>query len=384
MRKIACIGLDAALIDRLKQLPVEDVTNLTKEQLVSGTGAVSATLVVISDRFVKPFELESLIDRFPDSKIAYLISYSANIAAAEEASLICRKLGILDLPPKHTVEQIAQKLHSSFLGGYIAPDVYQGKVIAFLGTLGQVGVTTTVLGLAEQLAGTTTAKIGVLSFNAFTPGDQYVAYKGSLLNQLHTQIHVLTPEELESHMHAFPKFHYLAGNADLTKRYRYSADAIEHLIAAARSRFDIVMIDAGCNPDNNLCLQALMQADMRVVVTTQQPAALHMWQQFSPVLQLVNGGEKMSFMMILNRYHATRGDARLIEKKMEVASLGVLPDLGEQGHLCEAEHRLLTTTDNKQYLEGIRAISELLQARYKLPQLAEGGRKGWWQALLGK
>lgn len=384
--KIGLLGQDEALCQRLRQLVgVEDVRSFDVADLTEELQDFE--LVLISDRYVAAYELEQVKTKFKASTtLIYLLSYSIHAGTATEAQIVAGRLGITIIPPKRTPDQIAKEIERYALDSNTPES--GGNVIVFMGTLSQAGVTATVLSLADELGKVTSAKVGVISLNAFTPGDAFLSYSGSYLDDLYAQIKetkLLTPGELASHMQVTPTFSYLAGNADFLKRYRYSSDAAEHIIACARKQFDIVLLDAGANPDNNLCLQALLQADLRILVSTQQPAAINMWRKMNALLRMVGNGEQMPFMLLLNRFRNLYGDAKRFEQLMELPLLGTLPDLEEEGQLCEAEKRLLSTTENGRYTSQIREIGKLLQSRYKWAAQHEGAtKKRGWKGLLSR
>ncbi|GMK47496.1 hypothetical protein PghCCS26_46260 [Paenibacillus glycanilyticus] len=378
--KIGFLGQDEVLCQRLRQLAgVEDVRSFDLADLTEELSDFE--VILISDRYIAAYELEQVKAKFQVSTtLLYLLSYSIHAGAATEAKIVADRLGITIIPPKRTPDQIAKEIERYTLDSF-APES-GGNVIAFMGTLSQSGVTATVLSLADELGKMTSAKVGVISLNAFTPGDSFLSYSGSYLDDLYAQIKetkLLTPGELAGHMQVTPTFSYLAGNGDLLKRYRYSSDAAEHIIACARKQFDIVLLDAGANPDNNLCLQALLQADLRILVSTQQPAAVSMWRKMNTLLRMVGNGETMPFMLVLNRFRSLYGDAKRFEQVMELPLLGILPDLEEEGQYCEVEKRLLTTTENGRYTSQIREIGKQLQSLYKWAAQNEDATKkrGW-------
>lgn len=384
--KIGFIGQDEELCQQLRQYgQIEAIIQLDKEQADQTSVLTDCSVVLLSDRQIDLFELDGLTARFPDrAKLVYLMSYRNSLESTKEAELVCKRLGIGFIPPKRTAEQIAIELLKRFDSGFSTPEK-GGQIITFYGAIAQAGLTATVLSFAQELSQTVEAKIGVLSLNAYTPGDHFAPYKTSYLNDLYTQIKdtkVLTSAELANQMQPVEDFHYLAGNTDLTKRYRFSSESAQHLISCARQQFDIVLIDAGANSDNNLCIQSLLHADMRVVVTTQQPSALDMWHRASDLMKRISGFEKgLPFMLLLNKYNKLLGDMKAFEQQMAVPLLGWLPDLKEEALLCEAERRLLTTIDDAKYRDQLREMGLLLHERFEWPlQQGEADRKrGLWR-----
>ncbi|RJX40935.1 hypothetical protein D3P09_02650 [Paenibacillus pinisoli] len=347
----------SAYIDRITQLQTCDI-------------------ILISDRDVSPYELGEWKKRFEGSRLIYLLSYHVDLTTVADIEMVCKKHGITTLPPKRTSEQLAAEVAKIFFDSTnIAPG---GKVITFIGALSQVGLTATVLSLAETLAqNTSEVKVGVLGFNCANPGDGFLSYKGSYLNQLHAQSEVLSAEELVSNMHRHDSgFCYLAGNTDLTKKYRYPSESAQHIIQAAKEAFDLVLIDAGEAVDNNLCLQALMHADMRVLVTTTQPTAIMQWRRQHEMLQLV--APNLSFMLLINKGDANGGKS--MEQRLKMPLLGWIPAIAS-GYECELEQRLLTTTDSVKYSEQIFQITKLIQIRFDFEAVSQQQKSSWFRRL---
>ncbi|WP_168121890.1 hypothetical protein [Paenibacillus sp. HB172176] len=350
---IGFIGRDNQLREHLQSLMgVKAVYALRADQRDEHDHLLSTCeLLIISDREVPAHDVEAWVQPYAGKmELVYLASYQADAAAFADVELIGKRAGIAVLPPKRTAEQIAVEIGKRYLKQVPVDD--GGKVITMLGTLGQTGVTATALALAEQLAtASDQTKIGVIGFNCCSPGDAFMPYKGSYLNELHTQVEVLSADELLRHMHRQESgFWYLAGNADLTKKYRYPTEATAHLLACAKQAFDVVIVDAGASVDNNLCLEAVMMADMRMVLTTSQPSALAQWQRQREVLQLI--APDVSYLLLLNRAHHA-GEVKEIADHMKLASIGWLPQV-EGGWQCEVERRLLTHAGSEKYARQLQ------------------------------
>ncbi|PWW01218.1 hypothetical protein DFQ01_110108 [Paenibacillus cellulosilyticus] len=378
---IVLVGRDEELIRCLNQIPAaRDIAVLDIALLQSAQLPLShADLILLSDREVPLYQVEDVRKIVgPEKKLAYLLSYQADSGPVSEAVIICERYGVDLLPPKRTVEQIIDEIERRYIGSKAGTS--GGKVITIVGALAQSGVTSTALSLADLCA--KHARVAVLGFNASNPG-LLVPYNGAMLNQLYTQIQesrVLKPADLAAAMQPVGGFHYLAGNADLAKKYRYKTEAAHHIIQCARQEFDFVIIDAGASPDNNLCLQAILHADIRILLSTQQPAALSMWKQYKELLQLfyLPGTKLPGFLLLLNRYRSSFGEAGMFARQMELPLLGALPDLKSEGWLCEGERKLLTTVNHSGYQEQMNKLAKELLRRFDLTLREEAARKGWW------
>lgn len=85
----------------------------------------------------------------------------------------------------------------------------------------------------------------------------------------------------------------------------------------------------------------------------------------------------MSFMLLINKWSKQWGDTKEIERSMAVPLLGWLPDLKDDGMLCEMERRLLTTVDHSKYAEQLKQMVDLLQSRFKWPAQEETPARKW-------
>lgn len=370
---IGCIGLEEPLRERLRKLPgVTTVYHASAEHIQDHFSQIQmCEVVLISDTAISLFELDEWVKRFEGCKLGYLVSYTADVAALEDAALLCKRLGMVYIPPKRTVEQLATAIGQAFLD---QPAIDKGgKVIAFVGTLGQAGLTSTVLSLAEQIkASTKDMKIGVLGFNCDNPGDQLIKYHASYLNEL-VQIQAITTEELQGYMQSYGTgFYYLAGNSDLTKKYRYPTEQIADWIHTARQAFDLVLIDAGSAVDNNLCLQAILHANLRVVLTTNQPSALTQWQRQHELLRAL--APELSFMLLVNK--TSSSEAKQLQQALKLPLIGWLPRVPDSV-MHEQERELLIASDHSKYREQMQALATLIQDRFQLtPKVS---KKAWWK-----
>lgn len=372
---IGCIGVDERLRDQLRKLSGVTAVYSSSAQHVQDQMSQFQTceIILLSDSEIADYELDQWTQKFEGCKLGYLSSYEADVAMLADRVLTCKRLGITYLPPKRTVEQLIEEIGKVFL--HLSVTEPGGKVISFIGTLGQVGVTATVLSLADQLMqGTNDIKVGVIGFNCSSPGDHLFVYEGSYLNEL-VQGKEITAEEMQTHMHQHESgFFYLAGNRDLTKKYRFPSDQIQSWITTARQLFDIVLIDAGSAVDNNLCLQAILHADMRVVITTTQPSALMHWQRQQELLHVL--APELSFMLLVNK--GDHSGARQLQQALKLPLLGWLPDI-PRGWEFELERQLLTTTDHMKYRDQLQAITTLLQERFQLSPRLLHGKTVWWK-----
>ncbi len=393
MMNILYIGSDEHLAKKMKQIKgAGEVTMTSFSAFRSGSAGNDAGLVVVSDREVHHLELERLKnDSRPDVSFVYLLSSRANMTVLSNVSLLCSRLGIQVVAPKRTVEQICGDLSAMFFEPY--KNERRAKVITFLGTHRQIGLTGNVLSFADDLSSRVQEEVCVLQMNAFNPGIEYIKdYEGHYLDDLYTRIQetkVLTSLELRQNMHKHRHFYYLAGNSDLTKRYRYHSESIHYLIQLAKEQFGVILIDAGADPDNNMCIQSLLHADMKIVMATQQPKSVFLWNRFlEDILKFLHIGED-EFLLVINKYSAVTGyEAGEIQTQMRVPLLGTFPDLGVSALDCELDRRLFTAIADKRdkaaYMKELRRMTDLVMRHFQLtPKPVEESKKKAWGGMFG-
>lgn len=381
--RILFVGKDTDLVKRLRLVrEVEDVLAVSKQQVENLPEAFD--LAIVSDREVAHHELDWLKGILnkgsANVQLVYLISYTADTNYLKDSIFACEQSGYHYVPPKRSIDQIQAEITRRFFGANDQKN--EGDVITFFSTHRQTGLTSTVLSIADELSKNLRESVCVLGLNAFNPGDSFLNYTGKYLDDLYTQIRdnrVLQPSDLKANMQHINDFYYLAGNSDITKKYRYSSDAIDYLIECARQAFDIVLIDAGADPDNNLCLQALLHANMKIVLTTQQSVALKMWSQFKRLFGLLKWEDgRDSYFLLVNKMDPALGDVRNLEKSMEMMFLASIPDLYEAARECEMDSRLLTTISEKEYKKTIQGICKQFQSRFDWTEEDTGNAKRSW------
>lgn len=158
----------------------------------------------------------------------------------------------------------------------------------------------------------------------------------------------------------------------MTKKYRYPTSAAEQIINVAKQLFDVVILDAGASVDNNLCLQALLMADMRVVMTTNQPSAVRQWGRQREILQFV--APNLSYTLLANKVKR-ESEAKDLAQQLQLPLLGWLPVV-DRAFDCEREERLLTTESEK-FRQQLQELAPHLLQRFQM-ESAPRVQKRWF------
>jgi len=188
-------------------------------------------------------------------------------------------------------------------------------------------------------------------------------------------------------MHGHNHFFYLAGNRDIKKRLHYSIKEIHYLVEQAKKTYDLVLIDAGCNFDDALCIQGLLNADTKFLLTNQCLSGLDTWHQiFEQVLEPL-GFLKSDFLMLVNGYNnkPQLPDIKQISRDYGVPCLRHIANTGDLGIMVEANRNLLIDYDEPEYIKDIDFIVRALVKTYRLKtkQTVEVKKIGFMQRLFG-
>ncbi|MGF7033426.1 cellulose biosynthesis protein BcsQ [Paenibacillus mucilaginosus] len=389
-KRFLFIGEDSSLRRELQEYD-QDTEFYAYRSTEAFDRTVEYDFVLISDREVQSMALGGFVQDLKAHQIFYLISNGPKSNIVENKVALCKQHGIKPILPKQTTTQILQRV----LGLTGKSQGYR-NVCSVLGTHPQVGTTMITLSMAKQMA-EAGQKVGVLGLNQFNSGKVYYEnYVGNTLDEMYTQIadrkQILKSSELLNYMHFDEdrKYHYLAGNQDFAKRGYFQSEDIEHLISMAAEQFDVVLLDVGFSPCNNLTLQGLFKSDTKLLVGSQQPISAIMWQQMNnDILNLLSISAD-EFLLVVNRYNADFPmDTKALQNLMNVPTIGAIPDLGIDGTICEMEKKLLVESRNKTARKraemGIESLVTIVNERIAGTQAMARTAKeksGIWNRLL--
>ena len=386
MMRLICLTEDDVLCGKLKNNQVFE--NVIMINCISDLKqAFNCDVMVVSDRIVPCELIADLKENFPNAIMFYMVSNSSDYKMFQKIETICHAHDIHIVYPKQTQDQII-----SFIIGVIKPreDVQKNHVTAFVGAQSRVGVTTTVMAVATRLGILTDAKIGVLGLNSWNPGTVFIReYEGSYLDELKTLLsnNMLSSSQLLKEMFEHNHFFYLAGNRDIKKRLHYSIKEIYYLIEQAKKIYDLTLIDAGCNFDDALCIQSLLNSDSKFLVTNQQMSCMIAWQTaYEQVLEPM-GISKQDFLMIINQYKQKPQlpDAKQLAHDHGIPCLRHITDMGDLSLATETHQKLIIDFDEPDYIKDIDFIVRALIKTYKLNMKTQTKlkRTGFIQRLFG-
>ena len=385
--KLLCFTDDKILVNKLKATAIFNKIDVVMGQFDSNQLSDDFDVLLLSDRLVPYEDLPEVRQACANANLFFLMSGSLDYRHFQKVETMCHAHDVNIVYPRQTNEQIV-----SFVSGVLRPmeEMKKNHVTTFVGVQSKVGVTSTVMAVATRLGMTTDAKIGVLGLNSSNPGVTFINnYDGSYLDELKTSLsnNMLSSAQLLKEMYGYNHFYYLAGNRDIKKRLHYSIKEIHYLIEQAKKTYDLVLIDAGCNFDDALCIQGLLNADTKFLITNQCLSGLYTWHQvFEQVVEPL-GFLKSDFLMLVNAYSnkPQLPDIKQISHDYGVPCLRSIAGVGDLGMVVEANRNLLIDYDEPEYTKDIDFIVRALVKTYKLKTKyqVEAKKTGLMQRLFG-
>lgn len=191
------------------------------------------------------------------------------------------------------------------------PDRRTDRLAVFIGSSPNIGTTLVSFGTAVRLALATDCRIGYLCLNL--KSSKIHRYLGRedppvTLDGLRAELRsrTLGPERLARLCETFPALpglHVLPGNLLREQAEYFTPEDIEHLLDAARTAFELTLVEVNAYWDNAATITGVLCADHRYLVTTpdlsQFQEDINRWViSLAPVLQL----RPESFELVVNGY----------------------------------------------------------------------------------
>ncbi|GIP35434.1 hypothetical protein [Paenibacillus sp. J2TS4] len=264
------------------------------------------------------------------------------------------------------------------------------KMVVYMGTTPNIGTTVVSFGSAVCAARASRLNVGYLCLNL--KSSKLHRYMGmnevlSSLDQLRADLksQSLTRQRLLRHCiqaPGLPGLSVLFGSSLREQAEFYQPEDIEHLLTAARSAFDLCIVEVNAYWDNAATVAALLEADARVVVTT--PDLTHFQEDFQRWLQTMApmfGLHSASFHLVVNQVEkmASAGGIRVkdIEKETGLKIVSQVPrksnlvELLNQGKLME-----LFEGDHPFYL-AVADITRMFMDQWNMEAMDISRKKRW-------
>jgi hypothetical protein len=322
---------------------------------------------IVSDLLLDMHEAVALRSRYPSHKLIYLLSNGTDPQALKTTQSLCAAHGMDYVPPYFTPEQVAEE--ASIL--CLEKKRSLSKVVASIGALPQLGVTSSLLAIGVNLAALSGIRVGIFGLNGWNPGDSGLPYTGKYVDELwgSLQGRQLQAGELIGKMQLIaPNVHYLAGNRDLKKLYYYQTDGVSWLIEKARENFDLVLLDAGSSPDHALAAQSIHAADLLLVHMSQSQQAKVQWQRMCEhILQPVFQWEDKQSMLLFNKMYRSPDveNEKQLSRQLGMPYVGSLPYV-PAFYRGEAEGGWITPKE-PDYVKGLQKVCRAILHYYDVP-----------------
>ncbi|RAV16718.1 hypothetical protein [Paenibacillus contaminans] len=196
--------------------------------------------------------------------------------AEDNAALrkLCQQLGADIVQPGLSPDAAADEAVRWLFGG--TSRAGGGRLVVFVGTTPNIGTTLVSFGTAVRLALDSEASVGYLCLNLkssklhrYRGKDSAAATLDSIRAELKAQrLHGDRLLGLCEPTRGVPRLHVLYGNMLREQAEFFRPEEIECLLQAARSAFDLCIVEVNAYWDNAATVCAMIQADARVAVTT--------------------------------------------------------------------------------------------------------------------
>jgi pilus assembly protein CpaE len=213
-----------------------------------------------------------------------------------------------------------------------------GRVTAFISCQGGSGTTFLAANLAYAEAAAGEKKVLLIDLDQrFGNANLYLAENkpGATLVSLCAQVERLDSALLDaSVIRVHDNLDLIAGAGDPTAASEINAEQFEQLLALARQRYDVVLLDLGQDIDP-LSMVALDQSERICLVLQSSLAHLFAGKRLVDIL-LSLGYSSSQFQVLMNQYDAKRAPITLetFKEKLGVSNLHVLP--GDEKFVSQA------------------------------------------------
>jgi Flp pilus assembly CpaE family ATPase len=404
MIRIGLLSTDERLIDELTNIvykqPLSWLIRSAPQELEDEGSDEPFAYLILSDRYLDFASVEEWVDRFqaqyPASKIILLLSNYHDAAVNGKYLSMCKMKQVDYVLPGHGTATIADQINAWVDHGGADKEMLanRGKIITFVGSTPNIGTTLTSFGVAFRLAMETKARIGYLCLNLkssklhkYLGRDERVFSLDSLRAELKAQslsddrlLQVCEP------LREAPGLHVLYGNMLREQAEFFTAVEIEHLLRAARSAFDVCIVEVNAYWDNAATICGIVEADTRVVVTTGDIA--HFQEDMNKWIRQVGsvfGLQSHAFELIAVQMGKTSSDTLTVKDIRKETQMHLVGSLSRH----EDAVALLNRGKLTEMLSGghpmqleLTAIAQKIIELYQLPRKVLIPKKPWLKRIL--
>lgn len=242
----------------------------------------------------------------------------------------------------------------------------QRNLVAFVGALPNIGLSHTVLSIAQVLS-QTLENLGVLGLNLYDEGP--LSDTVSHLNDLKPYLSEaeFTASTLQRYVTS-RQFSYLPGNREYLQIYYYTPEEARALLEVASHTYTLTLVDCGAYLDTAVSVEALQAADLIFLFTEDtQKSFDRLEKSYTQVMQHLGlDPDKMATIVL-------GANSRTLPKFRSIPSIADIPHL-QHRHVqaAEASGNLLVTLNDAAYQQGIQTVAKVIATRYNvaLPAVA--------------
>jgi hypothetical protein len=337
--------------------------------------------LVVSDRLYNINDLIQSVEKgIRAKKITYLLS-SAKGSQSGYTSLtaLLKSHGISVLPPKLTESQLL----SRFCELINLQERKVNNVVVLFGADSKVGTTLTALSIAENIADQSDGNVAFLNMSGHLSYSYIENSEGKGMDSIRSKVFnkILSQDELREatiQSRELKNLYSLPPCKTLIDFKYYKTDQIEYVINMAADMFDVVIVDAGWYPHNELYFGALNSTPNRYMVTTQQQSSLENHRiikqqaldEYGITVRKSNDSQKdtpNNILLIVNKHSDEFGSN--IVKEYDMVFAVSLPNVPNATYQTDMQNKSLRGL-NRNYDRQLDKLTNLiaLQIEYKLQQ----------------
>lgn len=337
----------ASLIQAFAGYPFEVLSD--SDRLVSSLQ--SDDTVVLSAPLVAMQVFGEIRKRYPDTEIYYVCDHTPTQMEGMLAST--NKIQLIPPGDPALVPAIVET-------GRAESQTAQRKLVAFIGAVPNIGLTQTVLSIADSLS-SSIEDIGVLGLNLYDEGP--VQDAESNLNSIKPYLSEaeFAITTLQRYL-ITRKFSYLPGNREYLQIYYYTPEEARALLDVSSQTFSLTLADCGAYLDTAMACETLQAADLIFLFTQDTPKSFdRLEKSYVQVLQRLGLDTDRMATIVMG------ANNRNLTKFRALPSIADIPHLHYRDvQLAERSGQYLTTLNDPAYQQGIQRVAQVIAARYSM------------------
>ena len=318
-------------------------------------------VVIVSENFLSRNDI--LETDLSATRTIYITDPSITKGRKLNFNSLCRARDILVIEGDDPLDKIIETVKNA-ISPFLKNDK---KIMTFFSPNPNIGTSSVAYSVAESLAKQAVdSKIGFLSINPWSTGDDQLNYEGYYLDEIKEKLSfqsLNSPEERIQmyHRKKDSNLFILAGNRDHTKERQFTLNEIEYLLDIAEKDFDVVIVDAGAHIDNAVIIKSIEKSKRHFIVANQQEKTKVKFDSMYESVLYRLGYSKDDFLLILNQIKSEPflKSAKEISKEYGIDLLSEIPEV-QSGFASEVQKHSLYSYGDAAYNSKIEQLSSFL------------------------